>query len=192
MPKIYTKTGDKGKTSLYDGQKIDKDNTIFEALGNLDELNSMIGIVIAFLKEDDTFNIGDKSIYEILTSIQENILKLSSSIATQKGRYYDNTRFNGKDKIEALENLIDTMDKNLHKLTVFILPGNNGNLIASHIHLARSISRRAERSLWKCDKELKNLGSICVEESVVIYMNRLSDFFFTLARYQNEYIKNLN
>jgi cob(I)alamin adenosyltransferase len=190
MPKIYTKQGDKGISSLYDGQKIGKDNTIFDALGNLDELNSMIGVVIAFVKEDDTFNIGDSSVYEILTDIQENILKLSSSIATQTGRYYDSTRFNGQDKIEALEKLIDTMDKNLPKLTVFILPGNNGNLIASHIHLARSISRRSERSIWRYDKELESEN--CVEESVVIYMNRLSDFFFTLARYQNEFIKELN
>ena len=190
MPKIYTKQGDKGISSLYDGQKIGKDNTIFDALGNLDELNSMIGVVIAFVKEDDTFNINDKSVYEILTDIQENILKLSSSIATQTGRHYDSTRFKGQPKIETLEKLIDTMDKNLPKLTVFILPGNNGNLIASHIHLARSISRRAERSIWRYDKELESEN--CVEESVVIYMNRLSDFFFTLARYQNEFIKELN
>ena len=181
MPKIYTKAGDYGISSLYDNSKKTKSSLIFHTLGNLDELNSYIGVIISVLGKQNHIQIGDKSIHYILTSIQNNILKLSSSIATPGGLNFDITRFEPHEfEIILIEKYIDIMDLSLKPLRVFILPGNNQNVISSHIHVGRVICRRAER--FVCEYNELYIGEDCI----LVYLNRLSDFFFTLARFIDE------
>lgn len=167
MPKIYTKTGDSGTTSLYDGTRMGKDSIYFDILGNNDELTSRIGIIYTLLKDnkndDLTINISD-----ILRDIQSTIQDINSNIAKANVTI-------SEDKVIELEKYIDIMTKELPPLTKFILPGEN--FLDANIHLCRTQTRKVERELW--------LMNQCIEIDKVIckYINRLSDFFFTLARW---------
>lgn len=160
--KLYTKTGDKGLTSLYDGTRLPKNDDVFESLGNLDELNANIGMVKAFWKDEREkflwFNMDTK-----LTSIQKNVMDLCSTIAMNGAMQFNSS------KISDIENDIDELDSLLPTLTKFIVP--SGNKLCASIHVCRAITRRTERS---CQEECEN---------VRVYMNRLSDYFFVLSRF---------
>ena len=176
--KIYTKTGDGGTSSLFTGERRLKSDDIFHALGDIDELNSYLGVANESLKrsaaEDDKF----KSMAETLVKTQSVLLDVGSCVATPVDSATDKqaarTAFNAE-LIDELEHGIDSMTLELPPLRNFILPG--GGYAAAHLHVCRSVCRRAERSLGP----LMAAGEL--EVTVGKYVNRLSDYLFTAARF---------
>jgi cob(I)alamin adenosyltransferase len=188
--KIYTKTGDKGFTSLYDGSRTKKNEIFFEVLGELDELTSRIGMICALMKEKSPTR--DK-IYNFLRKIQGKIQDINTIIATIKNKK-NMPNITEEDVIE-IESFIDELDNNLPKLTKFILPGVVE--LDAQCHLCRTQTRKVERFLWKLEtsmneitikragvQQILDLSTISISNSnIPEYINRLSDFFFTLARW---------
>lgn len=167
--KIYTKTGDKGNTSLIGGTKVSKSHLRIEAYGTVDELNSHIGLCRDMLTDEQSRT--------MLLEIQDRLFTVGSSLACDpvkepKLRIPDLKETD----ITLLENEIDRMDAVLPAMKHFILPG--GAPVLSQLHIARCVCRRAERCCVKL--ELENHE---VEPSVLQYLNRLSDYLFMLARY---------
>ena len=171
--KIYTKTGDSGTTSLYGGTRVKKYNLRIESYGTVDELNSYVGLI----KDQDISNTNKNS----LLKIQNELFTLGSMLATPPEK---ETLKNGKERLNIpkidesavlfLENEIDRMDAALPQMTHFILPG--GHQAVSFCHVARCVCRRAERlSVALNDQETIN-------NDIIKYLNRLSDYLFTLAR----------
>ena len=167
--KIYTKTGDSGTTSLFGGKRLTKDDLRVEAYGNVDELNSLLGTV---LSEQPPDNIAKK-----LLRIQEELFVLGTGLASPGILKVKIPRVK-KPFITRLEQEIDSWDKNLPKLRNFILPG--GSKVGSQLHLARSVARRAERSIAALSQNEKT------NKNAQVYINRLSDWLFVLARYVNK------
>lgn len=165
--KIYTKTGDKGETSLLGGTRVPKYHDRIEAYGTIDELNSYIGLL-----RDQDINAWHK---EILLRIQDRLFTAESMLATDPLNVPDYALPQMHDEdILMLEKEIDKMNELLPPLTSFILPG--GHAAASHAHIARCICRRAERLTIKLSV------SSPVDMIIIKYLNRLSDFLFILAR----------
>ncbi len=166
-PKIYIKTGDKGETSLIGGTRLPKYHSRIEAYGTVDELNSYIGLI-----RDQEI---DKFTKEILIKIQEQLLTIGSVLATdtEKKQIKKPLRIFEED-INLLEKNIDKINKLLPEQKSFILPG--GNTVISFCHIARCICRRAERITVKLAE------SFPVDELIIKYLNRLSDYLFVLAR----------
>lgn len=167
--KIYTKTGDKGKTSLIGGTKVSKSDLRIEAYGTTDELNSYTGLCRDLLADPPT--------RKTLQEIQDRLFTIGSSLACDpeketKMKIPDLT----ESDVELLEKEIDNMNSSLPVMKSFILPG--GHPTASHLHIARCICRRAER----CCVRLQLEGGF-VDDLVLKYLNRLSDYLFVLARY---------
>jgi len=154
--KIYTKTGDNGCTSLYDMSRVPKSSILIDLLGDIDELNSFIGII----KSDC-----------ILPDLQIWLFDLGTIIANPKKKF--NFDIN-QDFITILENEIDRMTSELPKLSNFILPSGD-------IHLSRAIARRCERKMVEAKNEYSHIDDNCL-----IFINRLSDYLFTLARFDNK------
>ena len=171
--KIYTKTGDKGKTSLFGGKRVMKYNLRIEAYGTVDELNSYIGL-IRDQKPDD-------AIVKTLIKIQNELFSLGAMLATppeqeilKSGENRLKISLIGFDEIKFLESEIDKMEVSLPKMTNFILPGGHSSV--SICHIARCICRRAERITVQLSEEE------VVNEHILTYLNRLSDYLFVLAR----------
>ncbi|MFI5265441.1 MAG: cob(I)yrinic acid a,c-diamide adenosyltransferase, partial [Candidatus Levyibacteriota bacterium] len=158
---IYTKTGDKGKTSLFSGKRVWKSDVRIEAYGALDELNSVIGITLSFNAKKSKEN---KYIERILLGIQRSIFPICSYLADLP----DATSDISLDlKTKEMEKEIDAMTKKMPRLNNFIVPG--GGVVGAHMHLARTVSRRAERSIIKLHKKE------ALDLRVIQYINRLSD-----------------
>ena len=175
--KIYTKTCDKGNTSLYDGSKVGKDNIIIDCIGDIDELNSEIGCILAHL--DERYPELLKYI-KLLSDIQSQLFDLGALIAHPNNPERRNITFDANQEFtKELETAIDEMTGKLPKLVNFILPG--GSIQMAAIHKSRTVCRRAERKLVG----LKN-NNVEIQDTCLIYINRLSDFLFTLARYVGE------
>ncbi|MEH7419205.1 cob(I)yrinic acid a,c-diamide adenosyltransferase [Neobacillus drentensis] len=169
--KIYTKTGDKGTTSLIYGQRVTKNDMRVEAYGTCDETNSMIGLALSYLKNE---NFQGKEIIEsVYHKIQTNLFHVGAELATPKGKEVK-WKLAPAD-IEQLEKQIDEWDTALPGLTNFILPG--GDPAGAAFHVARTIARRAERCAVSLGEEVNPL--------VLAYLNRLSDLLFVTARYVN-------
>ncbi|GMH32827.1 hypothetical protein BSKO_00661 [Bryopsis sp. KO-2023] len=170
--KIYTKTGDEGQSSLYNGSRRPKDDKLFDALGDVDELNSAVGLAREYAAE------VDESLSEQLETIQSRLLDVGSAIATpipaSSDRKLAKVKFD-EQATSKLEAWIDSMDESLEPLTKFILP--SGGKGSAHLHVARTICRRAERRVTTL------AGEDQVEREVSIFLNRLSDYFFTAARF---------
>lgn len=176
--RIYTKTGDKGTTSLYDGSKVTKDNIIIDCIGDIDELNSEIGCILSHLSNMHNDNL--KKYTELLSNIQSQLFDLGALIAHPNNPQRRNITFDSEQTYtKELESCIDEMTAKLPKLVNFILPG--GSIEMATIHKSRTVCRRAERKMVG----LKT-NSIEFQETCLIYINRLSDFLFTLARYVGE------
>ena len=171
--KIYTKTGDEGKTSLFGGTRVKKSNLRIDAYGTVDELNSHLGLI--------RDHIQDKELTADLIRVQSKLFTLGAMLATplEKQKLKNGTDRLKIDKIEAdeiqfLESKMDLMDKELEPMTHFILPG--GHPVVSFCHIARCVCRRAER----ITVELADSETISIH--ILIYLNRLSDYLFVLAR----------
>lgn len=167
--KIYTKTGDRGTTSLFGGKRVDKDSVRIEAYGNVDELNSLIGTILADSPPGD--------VLKKLLRIQNELFVLGSDLATPKEVKVKVVRVK-KSFVDRLEKEIDNWEKQLPKLRNFILPG--GSITGSKLHLARTVARRAERSIVNLSANEK------INANGLTYINRLSDWLFVLARFVNK------
>ncbi len=166
---IYTRGGDKGKTGIHGGQRVDKDDIRIEANGCIDELNSMIGVIRAFLPAEHEWQ-------QILFRIQSELMVVMSHVATPSAIRDKNPNPLPDNLDKFCEECIDNMTDNMGQSLSFILPG--GNLVSSHLQLARTIARRSERRLWTLNKQDE------VPESILKFINRLSDLFFTMARFE--------
>ena len=165
---IYTKTGDKGKTSLVGGKRVDKTHIRLDAYGTVDELNSFVGLLVCEVKDD-------QELKDFLLYIQNKLFVVGSYLATEAEAHNSKSAPIITDTdIEALETMMDKMDAQLPKLTRFILPG--GSESAARAHICRTICRRAERNVYKVADEFP------IHEMILIFLNRLSDFFFLTAR----------
>lgn len=164
--KIYTKTGDKGETSLIGGSRVPKYHDKVDAYGTIDELNAHIGLIRDFCE--------DKEQKDLLLIIQERLFAAASNVASDTAEALAKMPELFYGDIELLEKGIDKMHEDLPALTNFILPG--GHPLASHTHIARTICRRAERLTLKVQTEETP------NPMVIKYLNRLSDFLFVLAR----------
>lgn len=164
--KIYTKTGDKGETSLIGGTRVKKHHVRIESYGTVDELNSYIGLV-----RDQEVNANRK---DLLKEIQDRLFTIGASLASDPEKSKMKIPDLHAEDITLLENEMDKMNETLPELRVFILPG--GHQSVSFCHLARVVCRRAERLVIALQEES------FVADLVVQYLNRLSDFLFVLSR----------
>ncbi len=164
LTRIYTKTGDTGKTSLSDGTRVEKFNARIEGIGNIDELNSVIGLILTEALSN--------SVQKILKEIQHHLFDIGGELSIP-----NHIKINEK-KIKYLEKNLDIMNNSLPPLKEFILPG--GSKAAAFCHQARTVCRRTERYLYKLNQTNK------VNENTLKYINRLSDFLFVLARFINK------
>jgi cob(I)alamin adenosyltransferase len=167
--KIYTKTGDKGDTSLFGGQRVPKDALRIEAYGTVDELNSQIGLVRA--------DNSDPEIDRIMEQVQNELFELGADLATPRSVEKSQIKRIEPRDVSDLEKIIDTVEAHLRPLRSFVLPG--GTPVAARIHFARTVCRRAERIVVRLSRN-EDIG-----ESITTYLNRLSDLLFVLARYVN-------
>lgn len=170
--KIYTKTGDKGQTSLIGGTRVPKHHIRIEAYGTVDELNSWIGLI-------NDQSIPDASKF-ILSEIQDRLFTIGSSLAADPEKSKMKIPDLHNSDIELLENQIDDMNETLPEMRSFILPG--GHTAVSYCHIARCVCRRAERHVIHLNE------NEYVNDLVIKYLNRLSDFLFVLARYTGNHL----
>ena len=169
--KIYTKLGDKGETSIIGQNKIDKHDIRIEAYGTVDELNSYIGLIRSF---DEVKAIDYVS--NFLIKCQNTLFKVGSYLAQTEEKRNKNKNFLIiESDIKDLENIIDDIEKKTPPITRFILPG--GTIISSHFQIARTICRRSERKITFYNKKEK------LDDNLLIYINRLSDFLFVAGRF---------
>ena len=170
--KIYTKTGDKGETGLFGGERVSKDSLRISAYGTIDELNSVIGLAIT--------EVGDKSVKENLLKIQNQLFVVGSDLATPEEEKTKklNIQRTPASYYADIEKMIDEYDEQLEELRNFILPG--GSKGAAMLHVCRTICRRAEREVVALKK------TVTIGENIIIFLNRLSDLFFVLSRFENK------
>lgn len=167
MNKIYTKTGDKGFTSLIGGTRIPKNDLRLDAYGTVDELNSFLGLLRSYLEND--------SLSSEILAIQNFLFEIGAFLATDMSKQH--STLPGKivnAKVEFFESRIDAMHLELPVLKNFIIPG--GSMAVSTCHVCRTVCRRLERRIY-------DLHDIDDFSSVLVYVNRLSDYLFVLARY---------
>lgn len=170
--KIYTKTGDKGETGLFGGERVSKSNNRIDAYGTIDELNAFIGLALTEIKSE--------KINSVLERIQNQLFVIGSDLATPI------TERNEKLKItrtpdeysKQLEKDIDFFNDQLDELRNFILPG--GSKGAAYLHICRTIARRAERKVVALNEQVK------IGNNIIIFLNRLSDLLFVLSRFENK------
>lgn len=170
--KIYTKTGDKGETSLIYGERVLKDDARVEAYGTCDEANSLIGLAMVAIPKEEKW----KDFLKTFHLIQTKLFHVGAELATPKGRKvaWPIT----EDDVLYLEKKIDQWDKSLESLANFVLPG--GSQAGATLHLARAVVRRAERKTIAINRNEE------VNPIVIQYLNRLSDLLFVAARYAND------
>ena len=168
--KIYTKTGDRGDTRLFDGTKVRKHDDRVDAYGAVDELNAFIGAAGSFIK--------DGVLQDMLAGIQKDLFSIGAQLADPGFKNQTRAKFNlAVERIAALEAAIDTFETELPPLRQFILSG--GGQAGAMLHVARTVCRRAERQVVSLSEKIE------VNSNVIVYLNRLSDFLFVMARVVN-------
>ena len=167
--KIYTKTGDKGKTSLFDGTRVLKNNIRVDTYGTMDELNSTIGVLMSFIRQEEIKN--------LLQTIQKDLLDIGSYLANPQERISESFATYLEERILQFEKTIDIYSSQLPELRNFVLPA--GTPAGAFCHLARTITRKTERKIIALAQIEK------VEDIVIKYFNRLSDLFFMMSRFVN-------
>lgn len=176
--KIYTKTGDTGETSLFGGARVKKYHERVEAYGTLDELNAFIGVLRdALIEMPDNYQMFFSEICNELKYIQDRLFTIGSNLASDPTQAQLITPDIDENDIFSLEKSMDKMDEILPTLTNFILPG--GNIALSFAHVARTVCRRAERLITLLADDPNNQ----IPPLSIRYLNRLSDYFFMVARY---------
>jgi cob(I)alamin adenosyltransferase len=174
LNKIYTKTGDDGTTALGSGERRPKNDLRIEAYGTVDETNAVVGLVRLHTSE------GAAEVDAVLGRIQNDLFDLGADLATPETDQdlgYEPLRITDA-QVKALEEAIDGLNGDLKPLRSFVLPG--GSAAAAHLHLARTVSRRAERLMVELAAREK------INPAAVRYMNRLSDYFFVASRHLND------
>lgn len=179
--KLYTKRGDQGMTDLFGGQRVGKDDLRVEAYGTVDELNSVLGLARSGCE--------DRTLSGLLDDLQHRLFELGADLATPRPSTEASKRDRAADsavprigaqQIAALERHIDSLCADLPEMRYFVLPG--GTELSARLHLARTVCRRAERAVVRLAKsESAGVG----EDSVVVFLNRLSDLLFAMARKAN-------
>ncbi|MFK7756045.1 MAG: cob(I)yrinic acid a,c-diamide adenosyltransferase [Flavobacteriales bacterium] len=163
--KIYTKTGDKGTTSLLSGRRVNKNNLRIEAYGTVDELNSWLGVIRDHANEE---------YHTELIQIQNELFTIGSQLANDPEKSTFKIPDISPESIVRLEHRMDEMNETLPEMRNFVLPG--GHVLVSYTHVARTVCRRAERRIVDLMEEQR------VPDHIIQYMNRLSDYFFVLSR----------
>lgn len=166
---IYTKTGDKGTTSLVGGTRVEKDNPRVEAYGTVDELNSHVGLLAEMLRPMG----GGYS--DELKAVQRNLFTVQTLLATEDATIYARLPQLKQDEVDMMERQIDALSDMLPKLSSFVIAG--GNMAGAQCHVCRTVCRRAERSVVRLARETS------IDDVLLRYLNRLSDYLFVLARY---------
>jgi cob(I)alamin adenosyltransferase len=169
--KIYTKTGDGGETGLFGGERVSKNTIRIEAFGTIDELNAFIGLAIT--------EVSDKSVKDLLQKIQNWLFSIGADLATPDNEKTKklNVFRTSEESYRYIEKEIDKYESKLDELRNFILPG--GTKGAALLHICRTITRRAERKVVALNSTVK------IGNNIIIFLNRLSDLFFVLARFDN-------
>lgn len=165
--KIYTKTGDKGTTGLYTGQRVDKDSLRVEAYGNVDEINSSLGMARAQVQNAEV----RRTILELQKLLMQKVMSDLASLDRE-------VSYTTAADIAWLEGMIDSFTGKLAPLNHFIVPGDS--LGAAALDVARTTTRRAERQVWRLSRQEK------IDENLIVALNRLSDLCFTLSRIETE------
>jgi cob(I)alamin adenosyltransferase len=165
---IYTKTGDSGTTSLVGGSRVNKDDVRVEAYGTVDELNSHIGLLAEMLRPIQG------GYYDELKAVQHNLFTLQTLLATEDETIYARLPQLAAEEVDILERQIDTISDQLPKLHNFVIAG--GNVSGAQCHVCRTVCRRAERCVVTLARQAQ------VDEVIMRYLNRLSDYLFVLAR----------
>jgi cob(I)alamin adenosyltransferase len=176
--KVYTGSGDRGKTSLFSGERVPKHHRRIEAYGEVDELNAAIGGITAALSDEHTRQIAD------LQQVQSDLFRIGAWLSTSPS----SPQMEAFEKLSSarttwLEGKIDAMSEDLPPLHNFILPG--GHPSAAWAHVARTVCRRCERQILRMDEETAGGEHECQYRIIQQYLNRLSDYFFVLARHCN-------
>lgn len=166
MAKVYTKTGDKGTTGLYTGQRVDKDSLRVEAYGSVDEITSALGLARSLVKRTD--------VRETIYDVQKMLMSIMADVASINAP----NPYITQEHVTLLETTIDKYDEMLEPLTKFLIPGDTQG--AAALDIARTTARRAERNLLRLNKDEK------INEYVLIAINRLSDLCFILGRVDAE------
>ena len=164
--KIYTKTGDKGETSLFGGKRLPKYDLRIEAYGTVDELNAYIGLI----RDQEV----SQHIFQVLIEIQDRLFTLGSILATVPGNTKVKLPLLKEEDVTFLEQEIDKMNEQLPEMRSFVLPG--GHTTVSYCHIARCVCRRAERLVTHLAQKEE------VADLIIVYLNRLSDYIFVLSR----------
>lgn len=169
--KIYTKTGDEGNTKLFGGKKVKKNNKRIQAYGDIDEVNAVLGTALTY--------INDSSLKNVVITLQNELFILGADLATPIEQSVPNKSIPRikEEMVIGLEKLIDRYAEQLSPIRNFILP--NGTVASSFLHMARTVTRRAERSIVSLMEEED------INKTILKYINRLSDLFFVLARFDN-------
>lgn len=173
MNKIYTKTGDKGTTSLFDGTRVDKDDIRVDTYGTIDELNSQIGVVVAHLLD----TVYEEPLKSELLTIQDDLFTIGALLADPQKKIDEEFKSYLMTRVKHFEELIDQLTQEMPELKNFVLPG--GGKAGAFLQMTRTITRRAERKVISLFKKEEP------KSEIVMYFNRLSDLFFTMSRYLN-------
>jgi len=169
LSRIYTRTGDGGETGLVGGKRVAKDSLRVKAYGSVDEVNSVLGIARS--------QIEDRDLDTLLAELQADLFVVGADLASVAGNEQRNLPHISKEKVTVLERIIDRYESELPPLKSFILPG--GGRVGAVLHNARTVARRAERSIVTLSKAEQ------INDQMLPYMNRLSDLLFVLARVAN-------
>lgn len=171
--KLYTKQGDKGQTQLFGGQRVSKDDLRVEAYGTVDELNAVVGLCASICTEPE--------LREMLTAIQNRLFEVGADLATPRAGESSPASANvptiGAEQIAQAEQWIDRLCSQVAPMRYFVLPG--GTELSARLHQARTVCRRAERRVVSLSKVAS------ISDALVVYLNRLSDLFFAMARRAN-------
>lgn len=173
MVKIYTKTGDRGETGLFDGSRVPKHAPRVEAYGEVDELNAVLGVALAFIRDDEELRACLLDVQRDLFVVGAHLADPSARVEARRG---DKARLT-EESVAQLERWIDRFEEELPALRQFILPG--GSKGGATLHHARTVCRRAERRIVALSQQVE------VSPLIIVYMNRLSDFLFVAARLEN-------
>jgi len=175
ITRVYTRTGDKGETSLVGGKRVPKDSPRIDAYGTIDELNSIIGLARVFNEENLDAGEAHHFLDEALCKIQDELFDLGSELATPSEFFQEGMFRISQSEVKNIEKLIDKCQENLQPLESFILPG--GGRVGAYLHQCRTVCRRAEREILRLSREET------ISEWPLKYVNRLSDLFFVLSRW---------